>query len=332
MDDIKNIESNPALVIADRIINSEFLTREDDLHFLIYSPADELCAGADKIRSHFCGNYISLCSIINGRSGKCSENCKFCAQSAHYCTGAEEYTFLNSSAILEDAKYHDSAGIDRYSIVTAGRTLKGKDLELALESYKMISETCHISLCASHGILDKKTFQYLRECGVSRYHANIETSRRFFPEICSTHTYEDKCRTIKLAQEAGLEVCSGGIIGMGETWDDRIDMALSLHEMNVVSIPINVLQPIPGTPFESLPPLSEEDILRTFALFRYLNPTADIRIAAGRIHLKDSGRNAFCSGANAAITGDMLTTSGNNISDDIQMIHEMGFTCKRRDS
>lgn len=330
MNHIINIQSDQALSIADSIINSNFLTRKDNLRFLIYSPLEELCTGADRIRSHFCGNHISLCSIINGRSGRCSEDCKFCAQSAHYCTGAEEYTFLNSKTILKDAEYHDLAGLDRYSIVTAGRSLKGTDLELALKSYKMISNTCHIALCASHGILDKETFFRLKEHGVSRYHANIETSKRFFPKICTTHTYEDKCKTIRLAQDAGLEVCSGGIIGMGETWEDRIDMAISLHEMKVVSIPINILQPIPGTPFESLPPLSEEDILRTFALFRYLNPTADIRLAAGRIHMNDSGINAFHSGANAAITGDMLTTSGNNISKDIQMISELGFTCKRR--
>lgn len=315
---MNTVQTRDALQIAGQIIDSHFLSREDDLSFLLDSPLEELCRGADRIRAHFVGDHISFCSIINGRSGRCSEDCRFCAQSSHYCTDAGEYPFLPAEEILKDAKYHEESGVERYSIVTAGRTLKGKDLDAALTAYRQISEHCGIRLCASCGLLDRDAFIKLKESGVSRYHANIETSRRNFPNICTTHTYEDKCRNIALAKECGLEVCSGGIIGMGETWEDRIDMALSLCEMEVSSIPINVLQPIPGTPFEHLPQLGEEEILRTIAIFRYLNPTADVRLAAGRIHMKNSGENAFRSGANAAITGDMLTTSGNSIAEDIQ--------------
>lgn len=188
-----------------------------------------------------------------------------------------------------------------------------------------MKENCKIELCASHGLLSQEDFYRLAEAGISRYHANIETSRRNFPNICTTHTYDDKLEVIRRARNAGLAVCSGGIIGMGETWEDRVDMAFSLYEMEIKSIPINILQPIPGTPFGTLPPLSEEEILRTIAMFRYINPDAEVRLAAGRNSMEHSGKKVFTAGANAAITGDMLTTSGNNIADDMAMLTSMGF-------
>ena len=162
------------------------------------------------------------------------------------------------------------------------------------------------------------------------YHSNIETSKRYFPKICTTHTWEDKLEEIRLAKEAGLTVCSGGIIGMGETWEDRIDMALSLAELKVDSIPINVLMPIPGTPFGGLPALTEEEILRTIALFRFVNPEADVRLAAGRSLMKESGNEAFRSGANATITGNLLTTSGSDIEKDFAMLNELGLDTAKK--
>lgn len=312
--------------ISNEIIKGHFLSRTDNLDFLLTTELSCLCDGADLIRRHFCGDHVDLCSIINGRSGRCSENCKFCAQSAHHNTSVEEYAFLSPDEIVEDGKYHEAAGVHRYSIVTAGRSLEGKDLDTAILSYGRLARESRIKLCASHGLLSDEAFVKLKNAGVDRYHANIETSRRNFPNICTTHTYQDKCENIRRAQKAGLEICSGGIIGMGETWADRIDMALDLSEMCVESIPLNILQPIPGTPYADLPPLSEEDILRTIAIFRYLNPAADIRLAAGRIMMSDSGQKAFQSGANATITGDMLTTSGNNIAQDKTMLTEMGFS------
>lgn len=311
--------------IAKEIINGYRLTRQEDLRFLITEELDSLCEGADEIRKALRGNEVELCSIINGRSGRCSEDCKFCAQSAHYQTNSKEYPFLSPDEILSDCEKHLEKGVHRYSIVTSGRVLSGEEMDLAIETYRAMSAKCRIGLCASHGLLSKEDFNRLKEAGVSRYHANIETSRKHFPNICTTHTYDDKIEVIKRADEAGLSVCSGGIIGMGESWEDRIDMAFDLYDLNICSIPLNVLQPIPGTPFGEIEPLKEEEILRTIAIFRYINPDAQIRLAAGRNKLAQSGRQAFLSGANAAITGDMLTTSGNRICEDRDMLSAMGF-------
>ena len=287
-----------SLQLAEEIIKGRRLKRGEDLSFLLSEDLDELCAGADKIRKELCGNHVDLCSIINGRSGRCGEDCK----------------------------RHEAKKVHRYSIVTAGRALTGAEMEKALRAYRAMKKECKVELCASHGLLSQEDFNRLKEAGVGRYHANIETSRRNFPNICTTHTFEDKLEVIRRAQAAGLSVCSGGIIGMGETWEDRIDMAITLSELGIKSIPINILRPIPGTPLEHQAALSEDEILRTIAIFRYINPTAMVRLAAGRNSMEHSGERAFRSGANAAITGDMLTTSGNRISEDQEMLAAMGFT------
>ncbi|BCJ94263.1 biotin synthase [Anaerocolumna cellulosilytica] len=313
------------LKLAESIRNGYRIKREDDTSPFITADLEILCKGADRIREHYHGNKVDLCSIINGRSGRCSEDCKFCAQSKKYKTGITEYGFLDEDRILADCKTHEAEGVHRYSIVTAGKALTGAAFDKALSAYRRIKEECNIDLCASHGLLEKEAYIALKEAGVTRYHENIETSRRYFPTICTTHTYEDKIQGIRLAGEAGLFVCSGGIIGMGETWEDRIDMAVSLSELHVKSIPINALMPIKGTPFEEVPCLEEADILRTIALFRYINPEADIRLAAGRSLMDNSGEKAFHSGANATITGNMLTTSGNNIKQDIELLRTLGF-------
>ena len=311
--------------IAEEIINGRRLNREDDLAFFMEEDLDSLCRGADEIRRRLRGDRADLCSIINGRSGRCGEDCKFCAQSSCHNAKINEYPFLEPEEILEDCRRHERQGVGRYSVVTAGRALHGREMDLALRAYRSMKENCKIELCASHGLLSQEDFYRLAEAGISRYHANIETSRRNFPNICTTHTYDDKLEVIRRARNAGLAVCSGGIIGMGETWEDRVDMAFSLYEMEIKSIPINILQPIPGTPFGTLPPLSEEEILRTIAMFRYINPDAEVRLAAGRNSMEHSGKKVFTAGANAAITGDMLTTSGNNIADDMAMLTSMGF-------
>ena len=236
---------------------------------------------------------------------------------------------MDTETILNECLHNEKRGVHRFSIVTAGRTLNDSDFEKAVDAYSTLHEKTNMSLCGSHGLLTDEQFRRLRAAGVSRYHCNIETSRRYFSEICTTHTFDDKIACIKRASEAGFEVCSGGIIGMGETWEDRIDMALTIAELGVRSIPINALMPIKGTPLENLERLSEDDILCTAAIFRYVVPEADIRLAAGRDLMDECGRKAFLSGVNATITGDMLTTSGNDIAGDINMLSDMGFDTGR---
>ena len=298
---------NP-LTLAQEIIDGRRITREDDLSFFLTCDLDELCEGANRIRKACIGDKVDLCSIINGRSGRCPEDCKYCAQSAHHHTSCEVYDFLPEEKILEACKMNEREGVDRFSIVTAGKVLTGEEFEKAIHAYETMKKECRIDLCASMGFLTREQLHRLHEAGVSSYHHNIETSKRYFPQICTTHTYEQKIATLKMVKEEGMYVCSGGIIGMGETWEDRIDMAVSLFECGVDSIPINSLMPIKGTPLENLERISEPDILRTVALFRYINPTADIRLGAGRALLTNDGELAFESGVSATITGNMLTT------------------------
>lgn len=310
--------------LANDIINGKRLTRKDDLSFFIDCELDALLEGADKIREYFCGDKVDLCTIINGRSGRCGEDCKYCAQSAHNHTNCEVYDFLPKEKILAEALANEKEGVDRFAIVTAGRSLSGEDFEKAIDAYETMHKECKLDLCASLGFLTKEQFHRLHEAGVTSYHDNIETSRRNFPNICTTHTYDEKIATIKAAQEEGFCVCSGGIIGMGETWEDRLDMAVSLAELGIMSIPINALMPIPGTPLENLEQLSENDILRTIAFFRYINPEANVRLAAGRALITNDGEAAFSGGASATITGNMLTTSGSTIESDKKLLSGMG--------
>lgn len=316
-----------ALDLANEIIDGRRLTREDDLSFFSSCDLEELKQGADRIRAHFIGDHVDLCSIINGRSGRCPEDCKYCAQSAHHHTECEVYDFLPEEKIVEACKLNEREGVHRFSIVTAGRALTGEEFDQAIHAYETMKKECNIELCASMGFLNEKQLHRLHEAGVTSYHHNIETSKRNFPNICTTHTYEQKIETLKKVKAEGMYVCSGGIIGMGETFEDRLDMAVSLSEVGVDSIPINALMPIKGTPFENQTPLTENEILRTISMFRYINPAADIRLAAGRALLTNDGETAFRAGASATITGNMLTTVAcATIRSDIEMLKKIGRT------
>lgn len=311
--------------LADKIINDGYrITREDDLSIFLTYDLDELLQGADRIRAVICGDKVDLCTIVNGRSGRCGEDCKFCAQSMRHNTGCEQYEFLDEDEIVALAKSNESELVDRYSIVTSGKSLAGESFEKVIKAFERLRKECRMDLCASLGFLTDEQFSRLVETGVTSYHANIETSRGYFPSICTTHTYEDKIDNIRRAQEAGLCVCSGGIIGMGESWEDRLDMAVSLAELGIESIPINALMPIAGTPLENMPQLTEDEILRTVAFFRFINPTANIRLAAGRAIMENNGERAFSGGASATITGNMLTTSSSTIKSDREMLERMG--------
>ena len=311
--------------LADEIIAGRRISRQDDLNMFLTCDLKELCEGADRIREHFIGDKVDLCSIINGRSGKCPEDCKYCVQSAHNHTKCEIYDFLPEEKLVDACKLNESEGVDRFSIVTSGRALSGEEFEKAIHAYETMHAECKIDLCASMGFLNAEQLHRLHKAGVTSYHHNIETSRRNFPNICTTHTYEQKIETLKLVKEEGMCACSGGIIGMGETWEDRLDMAISLAELGIDSIPINALMPIEGTPLENQPQLTEDEILRTIAFFRYINPEANIRLAAGRALLTNDGEQAFQAGASATITGNMLTTAAcATIRSDRQMLKNLG--------
>lgn len=311
-------------ILADEIIDGRRLTKEDNLNVLKEAPLREICDGADRLREHFTGNRVDLCSIISGRNGSCSENCKFCAQSAHNHTGCEVYGLLDYEEIYALASSNEKAGVNRFAIVISGHGPSDDDFEKIIAIFKRLRRELTIDLCASLGFLTQEQFDRLYDAGVRRYHNNIETSPGFFKQICTSHTFEDKVSNIRRAQKAGLSVCSGGIIGMGETMDDRIEMAFSLSELGIKSIPVNTLIPIPGTPLQNLAALENDEIIRTIAIFKYINPEADIRLAAGRKLIHGNGEEAFMSGASATITGDMLTTSGSTIKSDREMLERMG--------
>lgn len=310
--------------LKSKILNGGEITRDEAI-LLIDAPLGELCEAADEIRERFCGDIFDMCTIINGKSGRCSENCKYCAQSAHYNTCCEEYPLLSAEKIVEGALYNYKRGVLRYSIVCSGKRLPESEVDSLCESICAIKKACPISICVSAGLLDEESFQKLKQAGVDRVHNNLESSRRFFPEVCTTHTFDDKIAAINAAKAAGLEVCSGGIMGLGETFEDRIDMVLTARELGVRSIPVNLLNPIPNTPFEHNPTLPEEEAARAVAIFRFIIPNGQIRLAGGRGLLGDMGKALFRSGANAAISGDMLTTRGISIDNDMKMCVELGY-------
>ncbi len=310
--------------LKQKVLSGERIGKEEAM-VLYEAPLEQLCQSADEIRKHFCENIFDICTIINGKSGRCSEDCKYCAQSAHYPTKVEEYPLLSKEEIVTWAKYNDEKGVLRYSIVTSGKTLSDQEVEELCETVRQIRKETEIAVCASLGLLKEEQFQKLKDAGVSRIHNNLETSKRNFKNICTTHTYEDKIKAIRSAKKVGLSVCSGGILGLGETIEDRIDLALSLRELGIRSVPVNVLNPILGTPYENQTPLTMEEVRRAVAVFRFLLPDASIRLAGGRGLLEDKGRSCFTSGANAVISGDMLTTAGITVDNDLNMIEELGY-------
>ena len=316
---------NP-LTLAQEIIDGRRITREDDLSFFLTCDLDELCEGADRIREACIGDKVDLCSIINGRSGRCPEDCKYCAQSAHHHTSCEVYNFLPEEKILESCKMNESEGVDRFSIVTAGKALTGKEFDQAIHAYETMHRECKIDLCASMGFISAEQLHRLHEAGVTSYHHNIETSRRNFPNICTTHTYDMKIETLKKVKAEGMCACSGGIIGMGESRRQRAELALKLREVEPVSIPVNILCPIKGTPLQDTPPISDEEILITIAIFRFAHPRTVLRFAGGRARLsREVQLKAMRVGVNGAITGDLLTTTGSGVEEDKALVKDAGY-------
>lgn len=287
-------------------------------------PLETLMAQANATRQRTQGDHLQLCSILNAKSGRCSEDCKFCAQSAHHHTSIDVYPLRSKDVIVQAALDAAEIGAMRFSVVTSGNRLTSDEVETLAAAMEEIRQRSSIGLCGSLGALEPEALKRLAAAGMTRYHHNIETSRRYYAEIVTTHAFDQRLETIRAAQAVGLEVCSGGIIGLGETWEDRLDMAHTLAELGVDSVPINILSPIPGTPLADMEPITAEDVIRTLCLFRLTLPNATLKIAAGReAVLKDRQLQGFLAGANGMIIGGYLTIKGDDLARDFDLIKQI---------
>lgn len=298
--------------------------------FSLESSADifDLMSWANRIREHFKGNKIHLCSIVNAKAGACSENCSFCAQSSFYQTGSPRYGFVDPEPVLEAAEEANKNGVTAVGLVAAWKGLnEGPMLDEVCDRIRDLAQSGKTRPDASLGIIkSQKVADRLKEAGLECYGHNLETSRRFFPNQCSTHTYDDRLETIQFLKKAGIKICSGGIIGMGETRADRCDLAFALREAGANVVPINILNPIPGTPFEKMPPLPPMEILKTIACFRFILPRQEIMIAGGRtVNLRHMQSMVFAAGASALMVGNYLTTLNQPVEKDLQMLKDLGL-------
>ncbi len=307
-------------------LNNLPLQREQILS-LTNADFDTLIYESNRVRKKYHGNKIHLCSIVNARSGLCSENCAFCAQSSHHKTNVKTYKMIQPENLVEEAHKAEKYPIEHLGIVTSGRNVaKEEEQELLLDGLKSLSDSARSELCVSIGGINENLLKKLYKSGVRRIHHNLETSRNFYPKICSTHSYDERLENIKRALCFGFEVCCGGLFGIGESWEDRIDLAIEIRNLGIQSIPLNFLNPCSGTPLENTEPLPPKDILRIIAMFRLVIPTAQIKVAGGREkNLGDLQSWIFYAGATSMMIGNYLTTTGRNIEDDLKMIRDLDF-------
>ncbi|MDX9746436.1 MAG: biotin synthase BioB [Syntrophales bacterium] len=317
------------LHLAKKIIGDHYLPSYEESCALARLPETEtfdLLACAGKITQHFKEDHVTLCAILNAKSGFCTEDCAFCAQSAHHRTGISTYDLKTEAFMVADARERQIAGATRFSMVTSGLTLTDEEIKTICRSAERISRDTAVTVCASVGTITSERAQALKASGVSVYHHNLETARSFFHEICSTHAYEDDINTLKRAKKAGLRICSGGILGLGETWEQRVELACTLRDLDVDGIPLNFLNPIAGTRMENRPVLSPMDALKSIALFRFVNPDRDIFICGGReLILKDFQSWIFLAGANGFMVGNYLTTQGRNTGMDMEIVRALNL-------
>ena len=314
-----------------RVLDGEEISRSEALGlFDLESAADivDLMAGANRIREHFKGNKIHLCSIVNAKAGACSENCSFCAQSSFYQTGSPKYGFVDPEPVRDAVEEAHRNGVTAVGLVAAWRGLnEGPMLDEVCDRIRELADGGQTRPDASLGIIkSQRVADRLKEAGLECYGHNLESSKRFFPTHCTTHTYEERLQTIEHLKAAGIKICSGGIIGMGETREDRCDLAFSLKEVGANVVPINILNPIKGTPFENNPPLPPMEILKTIACFRFILPRREIMIAGGRtVNLRDMQSMVFTAGASALMVGNYLTTLNQSVEKDLQMLKDLGL-------
>lgn len=315
--------------IANQSLRNEPISRED-AHYLMQINSDEIYDvfyWANQIRLRYFGHSIKTCSIVSAKQGRCTEDCSFCSQSARYHTGIEEFPLIDSNNILDAATYAEQTDSDSIGIVTSGQGISSsRDLMSLCTAIEKIAKNTHVHPHGSFGILTRETAESLVKSGLKRLNHNLETSERFFPNVCSTHTFMDRINTIRCAREAGLEICSGAIFGIGEGIDDRIDLAFTLKMLDVDVVPLNFLHPISGTPLENHIPLTPMEALKIISVFRFVLPDKEIKIAGGRErNLRDLQSWMFYAGANSTMIGNYLTTTGRKVEDDFQMIKDLGL-------
>ncbi len=318
--------------VEERVLSGGSISREEA--YKLQNTPDEhvvrLAGAADRVRIHFKGYDFDACSLINARAGKCSEDCAFCAQSARYKTDCQVYDLRPTRDFVTAARAAQEAGATRFCTVTSGGALNETDFEALIHSLERVRSEVGIPLDASLGFLSDERAARLREAGVTRYNHNLETSADFYSTICSTHTFDQRVATVKKAQKAGFSACCGGIIGMGETARQRVDLAVTLAELGVDCVPVNILDPRPGTPLQNMKPLEPLEVIRTISVFRLLLPKATIKLAGGREkNLGDFQGFALRAGANGMIIGGYLTTSGRSVESDLKLIRDAGFRIAR---
>ena len=328
------MDKHKYLNLAERIVDGDMPGAEAFKKMIDISERRvfDFFAGADLIREFYFGREIHLCTICNAKSGRCTEDCAFCAQSAFARTDAPVYPLLTKDKLQAGVLAAANGKINRYSIVTSGKRLLRKEVATVANAIREL-DVHDLGYCASLGILDRQDFAVLKEAGVTRFHHNLETSESFFSQICTTHTYQDRVETIKAAKEAGLSVCVGGLFGMGETDSQVLELALTIRDLDVDSVPINFLAPIKGTRLENVRALTPLRCLKIIAMFRYVLPGKDILICGGReANLKELHSIVFYAGASGIMTGNYLTTSGRTLEDDLEMIEHLQFSVRKDSS